>query len=310
MKTYKKLNLLILGLVLSVSSNTIIAMDSGERPAKRQRVVLMERLAAGFASFSSWFRTSVPEAPQQATSSNNSTPAEEPQETPIDFDDQNQVYAIALEAVKNSNEQLLKEIILKSNFILLKNHYKSELGTESSLLHIAVKKGNTQIMKLLLEHVLDKKLLNVIINDFDNLFKIRPLHVAIINKNYDALNMLLEYGADFSWCITQDGLFPEETLMLTPLYLAVRSNSKQIVERLLELGNININEECNDFCMQETNYYPLHLAAKNGNVEIIKLLLGAGAKKYLKNSNNETAADVAYAHGHKMLGDFIAGYKK
>lgn len=85
------------------------------------------------------------------------------------------------------------------------------------------------------------------------------------------------------------------------LIVAVKIGNAEEVANLLEAGvNINFKDD-----MGET---ALHIASEEGYSEIVQLLLGAGAEVSIKNNNDETALDCAMdADVIKLLLDAGAG---
>jgi len=53
---------------------------------------------------------------------------------------------------------------------------------------------------------------------------------------------------------------------------------------------------------------PLHTAANNGHMDIIKILLDAGASKEIKDKYGRTAADCAELHGYMEFAEYIRSY--
>ena len=49
----------------------------------------------------------------------------------------------------------------------------------------------------------------------------------------------------------------------------------------------------------------LHLAAQQGNIELIVLLLENGARIELKNMNNKTASDLAASKGYGDIAEIL-----
>ena len=80
----------------------------------------------------------------------------------------------------------------------------------------------------------------------------------------------------------------------TALAIAARNNLTSEAALLIKNGSY-INSQDND------GNTPLIKAAKRGNSEIVRLLLNYGASTEIKNHTNETAAQIAYAAGHRVL---------
>ena len=80
----------------------------------------------------------------------------------------------------------------------------------------------------------------------------------------------------------------------TALAVAARNNLTSEAALLIKNGSY-INSQDND------GNTPLIKAAKRGNSEMVRLLLNYGASTEIKNHTNETAAQIAYTAGHRIL---------
>src|SRR3990167_4822153 len=121
------------------------------------------------------------------------------------------------------------------------------------ILHFAVEKEDVTIINLLLD-----KGANINATAKAN---ITPLYCAVYKQNVEIVNILLAKGADPNITISS-------TLNhATPLLLAVSKNDYNMVQALLENG-ADVNIPDNDTCST-----PLYLAAENGNLDLVNLLL-------------------------------------
>jgi len=118
------------------------------------------------------------------------------------------------------------------------------------------------------------------------------LHQAAWIGNLDDLRAEIAAGADVN--------ARERTGDRTPLHFAAYSGknggepSTELVQALLEAG-ADVN------AVDSGGSTPLAEAMPNGNVEIAKILLAAGADPAVKNKHGETAHDVAKARNHEAL---------
>ena len=118
-----------------------------------------------------------------------------------------------------------------------------------------------------------------------------PLHYAVLNMHFEAIQILLDHGVDIdSQSITNK----------TPLYdlLSSRSSSSEgmvdVIRRLLEHGaDTNIPDH-----RQST---ALHLASSSGWPEVARLLLSYGAKVDEKDEQGRTPFEVASSKGHHEM---------
>ena len=157
--------------------------------------------------------------------------------------------------------------------------------TKNSLLDLVLTSENLEVLRLLLENGADPA------KNFD---------AAIQLSNWKRLLFLIKNGANVD---TKSG-----SNSITPLYHAVVTNDKEMVETFIELGanpnvralddssplhfaiengNIDIaeillkNKAIVDICDERTGIAPIHLAT-NSSVEMVKLLLRYGADPNVK----------------------------
>ncbi|MEP6502202.1 MAG: ankyrin repeat domain-containing protein [Betaproteobacteria bacterium] len=141
------------------------------------------------------------------------------------------------------------------------------------------------------------------------------LHLLVMGQSHDAVRSILRLGADVR-AVCAAGESPlsvaaslgrvefVQTLLaagapvtvegqLEPtLHKGVRSGNVQIVRLLLDAG-ANVNEQA-DFAEA-----PIHIAAEEGFSEVVELLLSKGADANLKSTFGGTALDVAKAAGQE-----------
>ncbi|CAF1185107.1 unnamed protein product, partial [Didymodactylos carnosus] len=103
-----------------------------------------------------------------------------------------------------------------------------------------------------------------------------PLHCAIIQNNFDIVELLIQDGR------TRLDLNALTQLGHTPLYLAAYYNSIECCQRLLrEKLRIQI-----DRYEPNWNLTPLHIACSKGHAEIVRLLMENGANAYAIERSN------------------------
>lgn len=103
-----------------------------------------------------------------------------------------------------------------------------------------------------------------------------PLVFAVARGNADAVRLLLDAGADANGFTSMD----------EPLWMAVSTNKTDITKMLIDRG-ANIEAKF------DGDATALHMAAYNGNLELIRYLLDAGASKDVKDDNGKTPWDEA-----------------
>jgi ankyrin repeat protein len=85
---------------------------------------------------------------------------------------------------------------------------------------------------------------------------------------------------------------------VTALHGAVARRDVEIVKMLLEAG-------ADADARQERGFVPLHDAAANGSAPLVKLLLKHGAQADAKADDGKTAGDMASERGHKDIAEML-----
>lgn len=112
---------------------------------------------------------------------------------------------------------------------------------------------------------------------------------VILNGRSSELRALIGQGADVNALLEEDGE------QVTPLRLAVRANNLEMVKILIEAGaNPNSDQES----------LPLHVAAFNGNFDILRYLLSKGAA-LTHPVTGWTALHSAASGGHIEIADYL-----
>jgi ankyrin repeat protein len=114
-----------------------------------------------------------------------------------------------------------------------------------------------------------------------------PLHLAAFFGRVELVKILLEAGAPML-AISNNN---ESNL---PINAAAAGRRNDVVRLLVERG-------CPpDARASDQGYTTLHLAANNGNVELVEFLLRSGADRSLKTGAGQTAHDLAVKQGHSI----------
>jgi len=116
------------------------------------------------------------------------------------------------------------------------------------------------------------------------------LHIACYLVNLESVNLLLDYYIDIE-ATTNTGE--------TPLYLVCKTGAVHIkaaidIIKALLLADIGDNEEDKYINRKEEHgYFPLYIASKNGDNDIVELLLERGAKVSEKTEQGITSLNIA-----------------
>ena len=104
---------------------------------------------------------------------------------------------------------------------------------------------------------------------------------------------LIDAGADLD-------AVSRNALGARPLHSAAAGRHIDVSRLLVERG-ADVN------AAQHGGYVPLHQAAQHGDLELVELLLAAGAKPDVRLDDARTAADIALEAGHEALAERLDG---
>lgn len=195
----------------------------------------------------------------------------------------------------------------------------------ATALHKAAQSGNTFIIQLLLEKGAFIDLQSPIIGN-------SALMDAILYKQQDAVKILLENGARIELrnnfhesaldiakyigipsminMIKKHNHTLKKAIQSQPLIKAIKGNDVNTVRNLIDCG-INVNERIPKLGNYDDYYTPLGIAARDGHVEIVLLLLNAGADvQLLSGLMGATAAHEAAYAGHPKVIDALTQKKE
>ena len=179
--------------------------------------------------------------------------------------------ATLLQAFKeNYNLEILKVLVEHSADVNVS--FSSE--TETNLLHSAIKKGDIDMVKFLIEA--GATLQPTSYNIRQTLCQSSPLHIAARDGNVDIAKLLLEKGCDINCLETR----------------------------------ISENNYWSQVSSSEVDNTALHIAAKEGKLKFVKFLLKNGADATLKNGKGKTPKEIAIRNGNIELIDLFYNHKK
>ena len=177
-------------------------------------------------------------------------------------------------AIKTDKLKAVKKLVEADPAIV-----NTENSDGDSPLYIAVQEENKDIAKYLIDNGAD-------VNHINTREVWSILHLACHLKNVEMVELLIDNGADVE-LTTNTGA--------TPLYLVCETGahneaSIDIINALLEAAKDEdkyINKK------EEHGYFPLYVACKNGDNDIVELLLEKGANLDEKNEQRQTALIIA-----------------
>ncbi len=136
-----------------------------------------------------------------------------------------------------------------------------------TLVLIATRNGQAEILELLLRYVS---------NDFANhvahIDGFNAVFASVEANRVGCIDVLWRHGMNYNQRTAKDNAILSDA---TPLHLAAYYNRVEACQKLLEIG-VEIDAESGDDVLRTT---PLQIAAIQGNVEIAKLLVAAGADR-------------------------------
>ncbi|XP_054790033.1 protein ACCELERATED CELL DEATH 6-like [Prosopis cineraria] len=180
--------------------------------------------------------------------------------------------------------------ISSSSLFPLQGKYKRRHSTSC-----AARTKNNEVMKIILltfENIDTSHLITS-----ENKFGNTPLHEAVLSKNLEGVNILLNAHDDTALAIYWNNPYPNKS----PIYLAVLTDDVEILRRLLQIpfpSNLSISK-----CRGNS---PLHAAILERKPHVLQEILNVREElMYLRDENEETplhcAARVGYLEGVSIL---------
>ncbi|XP_055953567.1 uncharacterized protein LOC129989212 [Argiope bruennichi] len=205
-------------------------------------------------------------------------------------------------AVRSGYKDILDILLKNCKRDFITNLCKFRLQNGFSLLHLATVNGHLSVVETLLKFRID---IDATVPENG----MTSLHLAIKYDHTEIVEMLVRKKANVN-IQSEDGH--------TPLHLASADGSIRMIEILLNVGaKLSIRNKSNQLPVelaaanghliavkilletQEENLNNLlHIAAKNGNLEIAKYLIGKNCDLHFRDSMHLKPIHVAVQHGH------------
>ncbi|WP_342263506.1 ankyrin repeat domain-containing protein [Spiroplasma endosymbiont of Clivina fossor] len=169
--------------------------------------------------------------------------------------------------LKSINLYFEKEFYLKTD-LKTDDFFSLNSNSDNNILYIFIIQNNFELAKLLIKLNPDKKIINS--SDINNN---TPLLLAINKDAIDFIKFLLENGADVNL---------QEKKVSMSIINAINNNNWEIINILFDHGhNVNFQDPL-------VNNTYLHIAARNGQLELVKLLLERGANPNIQEKKGLT----------------------
>ncbi|MEM9424270.1 MAG: ankyrin repeat domain-containing protein [Spirochaetota bacterium] len=184
--------------------------------------------------------------------------------------------------------------------------------TNITPLHWAARYGRTEIVRMLLEAGADANTQTKSpFKPDDPFFNLRlpfdsygktPLHFVVMSCRTvcptETVRILVEAGADVN-ATDEHGVAPLH-------WAALRQDLTETVRILVEAGaDVNAQIKSNDDPISDYGDHPLHLAARNGHTEAVRILVEARSNVNSTNKFGETPLYIAARSHHKEVIDYL-----
>ncbi|KAL1492891.1 hypothetical protein ABEB36_011064 [Hypothenemus hampei] len=191
--------------------------------------------------------------------------------------------------------EFYKKQPLSDDGLLLTEHVKgtqppheTRRAGSSNLLHRATNAGDYRVVTELLQSGYPGY-------DAKNQEGKTSAHLGAINGNTEILRELIFHQVNVN-CRDAKGM--------TPLHYACKHNRPDIVKLLVTSGKANFQAR-----NTESGEVPLHVAASEGHLEVIKALLALNAPVNPRTKKNLVPAQLARIKGHTECAKFLESYK-
>ncbi|XP_038110432.1 uncharacterized protein LOC6052718 [Culex quinquefasciatus] len=186
-------------------------------------------------------------------------------------------------AVRN-NHLAVAELLIKTGAnISHKDHYSSYI------LHAAVKSGNVNLVKLILDYASNQNIDKATFIDCRDYAKRTPLHVAVQRDFQDVVAFLVSSKANVN-AIDKDGE--------SALHIASIHGHLELVRCLIE-GKANPN------LLNSSRQTPLYVAIVSGHLEVVKFLRNIGPDIRRINHHKKSVLNAAVKSGNVELVKYL-----
>jgi ankyrin repeat protein len=160
-------------------------------------------------------------------------------------------------------------------FLLERGADANALRMGEGALHLAVRRGNVEILEMLLASSAKQHL-----HQQTNAQKMTPLHIAVLSEQHAMAGMLIAAGA-FPGMVNAQGE--------TPLATAARKDDAKMIRLLVEQGHADLRQ-ASPWPIQQT---ALHIAVLGGRMAAARELVRLGADPLTKDPDGRTALAMA-----------------
>lgn len=122
-----------------------------------------------------------------------------------------------------------------------------------------------------------------------------PLHLAAGSEQPDAVALLLKMGTNVN---------ARDKENITPLHCAVAASSVTIAKQLLDAGALLDSKSLGTWDMA-ADTTPLQMAAAQGNLEMVVLLVERGAALSITNADGQSALNLAHAGRYTHVEQYL-----
>ncbi|CAG2110484.1 unnamed protein product, partial [Medioppia subpectinata] len=176
-------------------------------------------------------------------------------------------------AARRGFNSIVKQLVLSHGALL-----DAFTLTKQTPLHLAAENGQLEVCNTLLTMKAD-------VNATDNHSQ-TPLHLAAEHDHSEVLKLFLKHNPERLSVPNKNGY--------TCAHIAAAKGSVAVIKELMRLNQ----ESVINARISKTKSTTLHLAAEGGHVEVVRVLLQAGAKATDENAEGYTALHLAAKNGH------------